>query len=309
MLKFNPNSRIILCCLVLYLCHACGPASSDQPRTRLSFNSGWKFSKGDFDKASTPDFDDSGWRDLDLPHDWGIEGPFTEEVGFKGGYLPYPGIGWYRKSFTVPQDTRNLMIEFDGIMRNSNVWLNGEYLGGWPYGYTSFSLDLTDKINRNGENLLAVRVENQDSSSRWYPGSGIYRNVWLTFTGPVHVAHWGTFITASEIIDDGADIKASTILINADSVTARVELSTSILDENGQVLTTVKQRDIHVNPGQETEISQQLEVENPRLWDIDDPHIYIAQTTVIREGKTLDTYQTPFGIRYFHFDPDKGFFL
>jgi len=309
MLKFNPNSGIILCCLVLYLCHACDPAPAEQSRTRTSFNTGWKFSKGDFDKASTPDFDESGWRDLDLPHDWGIEGPFTEEVGFKGGYLPYPGIGWYRKSFTVPQDTRNLMIEFDGIMRNSKVWLNGEYIGGWPYGYTSFAMDLTDKINRNGENLLAVRVENQDSSSRWYPGSGIYRNVWLTFTNPVHVAHWGTFLTASEIIDNGADIKASTILKNADSVTARVELSTSILDENGQVLTTVKQWDIHVNPGQETEISQQLEFENPRLWDINDPHLYEARTRVVQEGITLDTYRTPFGIRYFHFDPDKGFFL
>jgi len=309
MLKFNPNSRIILYCLIVYLCHACGPASSDQQRTRINFNSDWKFSKGDFDKAYTADFDESGWRDLDLPHDWGIEGPFTQEVGFKGGYLPYPGVGWYRKSFTVQQDTRNLMIEFDGIMRNSKVWLNGEYLGGWPYGYTSFTLDLTDKINRNGENLLAVRVENQDSSSRWYPGSGIYRNVWLTFTGPVHVAHLGTFITASEILDNSAEIKVSTTLKNSDNVMARVELSTSILDEHGQVLTTVKQRDIHVDPGQETEISQQLEVENPRLWDINDPYLYQARTRVIQEGKTLDTYRTPFGIRYFHFDPDKGFFL
>ena len=122
-----------------------------------------------------------------------LRGPFTKEVSYKGGYLPYPGRGWYRKSFFVSSDTKNMSIEFDGIMRNSKVWLNGEYIGGWPYGYTSFALDITDKIKRGSKNLIAVSVENQDHSSRWYPGSGIYRNVWLTETDPVHVDHWGTF--------------------------------------------------------------------------------------------------------------------
>lgn len=309
MLTFNIKNGIILCSLALFLCQACDLFQNEQYRTRLSFNSGWKFSKGDFDKASHPGFDDSEWRDLDLPHDWGIEGPFTEEVGFKGGYLPYPGVGWYRKSFTVPNDSRNLMIEFDGIMRNSQVWLNGEYIGGWPYGYTSFALDLSDKVKKEAENLLAIRVENQDSSSRWYPGSGIYRNVWLTYTNTVHVAHWGTYVTASEILENSADVKATTTLKNSDSIETSVVLLTSILDENWQVLTTVKQKDIHIQPGQETEIIQHLTVDNPRLWDINDPYMYMAMTTVIQGKQILDTYQTPFGIRYFHFDPDKGFFL
>ncbi|MBA7521605.1 Beta-galactosidase BoGH2A [subsurface metagenome] len=309
MIKLNIMKTIILLLLVVFMFDACSRQSMQTSRKRENFNAEWKFSKGDHENAYTVDFDDSKWREMDLPHDWAIEGPFTQEVGFKGGYLPYPGLGWYRKSFTVPTDTKNLLIEFDGIMRNSKIWLNGEYIGGWPYGYTSFAIDLTDKINREGENLMAVRVENQDSSSRWYPGSGIYRNVWLTYTNPVHVAHWGTYITSPEISAEKAIVDVRTILKNKNNSIAHVSLTTSIVNNNGTVLTTLKKEDISIEANQEIEIQQDLEIEHPVLWDIETPNLYKAVSSISLDGKIIDNYETPFGIRYFHFDPDKGFFL
>ena len=170
-------------------------------RRKEKFNAGWRFIKEDVKGAEAFDFDDSSWRELNVPHDWAIEGPFTKEVAFKGGYLPYPGVGWYRKAFMIDWGAEYVRVEFDGVMRGAKVWLNGEYVGGWPYGYSSFSFDLTGHIRRGQKNVLAVRVENEDNSSRWYPGSGIYRNVWLVFTGEVHVEHWGTFVTANRITE------------------------------------------------------------------------------------------------------------
>lgn len=287
----------------------CSRQSMNTFRKRESFNAEWKFSKRDHENAYVVDFDDSKWREIDLPHDWAIEGPFTREVSFKGGYLPYPGVGWYRKSFTVPQDTKNLIIEFDGIMRNSKIWLNGEYIGGWPYGYTSFALDLTDKINREEQNLIAIRVENQDSSSRWYPGSGIYRNVWLTYTNTVHVAHWGTFITTPEISTELAKVELKTTIKNADKSSANIELRTSIIDGNGIPISTKEKQNIIIETNKEIEIIQNLEIKNPNLWDIDTPNLYKAVTSIFQNSKIVDKYETIFGIRYFHFDPDKGFFL
>ncbi|MHC5074503.1 MAG: sugar-binding domain-containing protein, partial [Planctomycetota bacterium] len=202
------SSLLIFCIIVLTFTWSCSAVSEDplinlenpEERTTLSFNHGWKFLKvgeesDESENLRELDFDDSEWRSLDLPHDWAIEGPFTKEVSFQGGYLPYPGIGWYRKEFTIPSEAKRVRIEFEGVMRDAKVWLNGQYIGGWPYGYSSFSFDLTEHIQRGQKNVIAVRVENEDESSRWYPGSGIYRNVWLTFTNPVNVEHWGTFIT------------------------------------------------------------------------------------------------------------------
>jgi beta-galactosidase len=210
--------------LAIIIISGCSTGSNENVRQRLKFNTDWKFSKGDFENGQMVEFNDEDWRTIDLPHDWAIEGPFTQDVSFKGGYLPYPGVGWYRKSFEVSKGAKNLAIEFDGIMRNSKVWLNGKYIGGWPYGYTSFRLDISDKIKLQGENILAVRVENQDRSSRWYPGSGIYRNVWLTQTHPVHVAHWGTFITTPEITKELAKVIMKTTLENKEQNNASVSL-------------------------------------------------------------------------------------
>jgi beta-galactosidase len=301
--------KILLLTLIICLLTACGSSVSEQVRLRENFNSGWKFSPGDIENAQNANFNDSEWRALDLPHDWAIEGPFTTEVNYKGGYLPYPGVAWYRKTFKVRPETKNLMIECDGIMRDSKIWLNGEYIGGWPYGYTSFSIDLTDKIAREKENVIAIRVENQDNSSRWYPGSGIYRNVWLTYTNPIHVSHWGTYICTPVITEDVAEVQVKTWVQNTESKLANAEIITEIIDGNGDIVAKVKEDEVAIEAQQKTEIVQHLEITGPDLWSVESPNLYKAVTTIISEGKLVDTYETPFGVRYFHFDPDKGFFL
>ncbi len=301
--------NIFLLTLIVFILTACDSTITEQARLRESFNSGWKFSLGDNENAQNANFNDSEWRALDLPHDWAIEGPFTQEVNYKGGYLPYPGVAWYRKTFKVRPETKNLMIECDGIMRNSKIWLNGSYIGGWPYGYTSFSIDLTDKIDREKENVIAIRVENQDNSSRWYPGSGIYRNVWLSYTNPIHVSHWGTYITTPGITEYLAEVKVKTWVNNSESKVANVEVSTEILDYNGDLLAKTNEDNISLEAKQQTEIVQHLKIPDPNLWSVDSPYLYKAVTSIISEGKVVDTYETTFGVRYFHFDSDKGFFL
>ncbi len=299
---------LILFFFLLVIGIGCRNSLENQSRTRINFNSGWKFIKGDVKDAHTPDFDDSNWRQLNLPHDWGIEGPFTQDVNFKGGYLPYPGTGWYRKSFNVPSDAKCVLIEFDGIMRNSKIWLNGEYVGGWPYGYTSFAIDLSKKIKRGDENLIAVRVENQDSSSRWYPGSGIYRNVWLTYTNTVLVAHWGTYIITPRVTKEEADVEITITIKNKEETEANAEVETSVIDMSGYV-TAQKKQNINIAANKELEVIQDFKVTNPKLWDIENPYLYRAVTIISRNGIIIDEYETPFGIRTFHFDSEKGFFL
>jgi beta-galactosidase len=301
--------NILLLALIFSLLKACDNSTAEQVRLRENFNPAWKFSHGDIENAHSVNFDDSEWRVLDLPHDWAIEGPFTEEVNYKGGYLPYPGVAWYRKSFKVRPGTQNLVLECDGIMRNSKIWLNGEYVGGWPYGYTSFHIDLTDKIEREDENIIAIRVENQDYSSRWYPGSGIYRNIWLTYTNPIHVSHWGTYITTPVINEDHAKVEVKTWINNSASYSASLELSTVIVDANGDLLSRKTQDNITIDAGAQEEMVQQLEIKDPKLWSVDSPYLYKAISSVIYEGKVVDEYETTFGVRYFHFDSDKGFFL
>jgi len=160
---------------------------------RIRFNDDWRFFKGEAAGAESPDYDDAQWRTLALPHDWAIEGPFDRANNANTGGLPVSGTGWYRKHFVLPAEAQghHFSVEFDGAMSNAHVWLNGHEIGERPYGYSSFALDLTPYLRWDGENVLAVRLKPEPDSSRWYPGAGIYRNVWLTMTGPVHVAHWG----------------------------------------------------------------------------------------------------------------------
>ena len=185
---------------------------------RQSFDESWRFFKGEAPGAETPAFQDSSWRRLDLPHDWAIEGPFDPKANPHTGALPIFGTGWYRRHFTVADSLkgRYLTLEFDGAMANSKVWLNGQELGGRPYGYIGFSVDLTPYLKFGGaENVLAVRLTPEDHSSRWYPGAGIYRNVWLDITGPVHVARWGTYVTTPQVSDEQAAVQVKTEVRNA----------------------------------------------------------------------------------------------
>ncbi len=283
-------------------------------RTRDSFNDGWKFTKHDTDApkikgSEKPDFDDSAWESIDLPHDWAISGPFTEEVDSAEGRLPFPGVGWYRKTFKAPAEGKHVFVEFDGVMKDAQVWLNGTKLGAWPYGYSSFSFELTDHLKyKNQDNVIAVRCENQIESSRWYPGSGIYRNVWLTVVEPVHVAHWGTYVTTPEVSDSKAIVKIQTRIQNQASESKDVTLETTIVDARGNKIAT-NEVSGRINSNAGKRFTRKLKVSSPIRWDIDNPHLYKAIVWVKTNGKVVDEYNTNFGIRTFRFEADKGFFL
>src|SRR5579871_3404111 len=191
---------------------------------------------GDGVSYTKADFSDAGWRPLTLPHDWGIEGPFKQEYPGETGKLPWWGVGWYRKHFTIPASDpgRRVYLDVDGAMSHAAVWLNGQFVGGWPYGYASWRLDLTPYVKAGGENVLAIRLDNPPDSSRWYPGGGIFRNVWLVKTAPVHVAHWGTYVTTPDISPAAATINLKVTIENNSVDAAEVTVSTEFfsLDDN-----------------------------------------------------------------------------
>src|SRR5207302_3439621 len=178
------------------------------------------------------DFDDGGWRRVNLPHDWGIEGPFKQEYSGDTGKLPWWGIAWYRKHFRLPAGDRGkqVSLEVDGAMAYAAVWLNGHFVGGWPYGYASWSVDLTPYLNESGDNIVAIRLDNPPDSSRWYPGGGIYRNVWLVKTGPIHVGHWGTYITTPVITQDAASVNVRVSVEDRSAAPATVKVSAEIYE-------------------------------------------------------------------------------
>jgi len=299
---------ILLFSFLAFYCLGCTSTIDEQVRVRQKFNDGWKFSKGDFEKASIAEFDDSEWRALNLPHDWAIEGPFSQEVYFQGGFLPYPGTGWYRKSFNISAQGKIALLEFDGVMMNPKVWVNGEFAGEWAFGYSSFAIDITKYLKPNEENVVAVRVENIDFSSRWYPGSGIYRNVWLTLTDPVHIAHWGTFVTTPQISDDNASVKMETWIENQSGQSQEINVETTLLDPAGNLVASAT-KSTKIDAGAQLKIEQQMQVEKPQRWDVDTPNMYLAVSKIKQNAKTIDDYETPFGIRTFRFDAEKGFFL
>ncbi len=319
---------------LLFSCASPQP-QADNARSQ-DFTAGWLFRLGDDPQASAPDYDDSGWRKLNLPHDWAIEGDFdpNNPSGTGGGALP-GGIGWYRKTFTADEADRGKIfrIDFDGVYMNSTVYLNGKELGTRPYGYISFSYDLTPHLNWGGENVLAVRVDNSEQpNSRWYSGCGIYRNVWLTRLNPVHVDQWGTYITTGHVSAESAHLTIRTQLkydfpaadkkmatlpdgmeveIDLNPLTIReVELLSQLLDADGKVVgeATVACQAV---PGRITEAEQEMTLQQPHLWDIDTPYLYMVRSIVkdALTGEVLDTYDTPIGIRSFEFTADKGFFL
>ncbi|UCC74550.1 MAG: beta galactosidase jelly roll domain-containing protein, partial [Gemmatimonadota bacterium] len=229
--------------VLLFLCAVAGSAIAQErsrpSRQRLLMDYGWMFTRGEAAGAEEPSFDDSGWRSLDLPHDWSIEGPYDENAptGGRGGYLP-TGIGWYRRAFTLPEGSsgRRVSIEFDGVYQMSDVWINGHHLGRRPYGYVSFYYDLTPHLVE-GENVVAVRVDNsRQPNSRWYSGSGIYRHVWLTVTNPLHIGHWGTYVTTPEVDAASALVAVRTRIVNDGSGERRGTLRSAILDASGAQL-------------------------------------------------------------------------
>ncbi len=283
-------------------------AANAGARQRLSFDEGWKFSRGDFPGAEVAAFSDQTCRDVGLPHDWSIEGPYSkdEPTGGSGGYLP-TCFGWYRKRFTLPAANRRVQIEFDGVYQRSDVWINGQHLGFRPYGYSSFAYDLTPHLN-TGENVIAVRVDNSlQPNSRWYSGSGIYRHTWLTTTDAVHIAHWGVCVRTSQVSANSAVIEIATTVRNDTAQEKLCSLQTTLVDATGKAVQSATSS-AHIPAGSEHIVMQRVALAKPELWSPAHPVLYVASTRLQAEG-SADDVATPFGIRDARFDVDQGFLL
>jgi len=265
-------------------------------------------------------FDDRGWRLVNLPHDWAIEGPFNAgHVGGGMGRLPSPGVGWYRKTLDIPASDagKSIFLDVDGAMSYAVVWLNGRLVGGWPYGYASWRVDLTPYIVPGGTNQLAIRLDNPPDSSRWYPGAGIYRNVWLTKTPPVHVGQWGTFVTTPEVSRERATVNLKVMVDNDSKQSANISVATEIFALNtngvpvGAAVANMASKDLPIAAGKSAVVEGVASVTHPKLWGpppTQQPNRYVAITAVSQDGKLLDRYETRFGIRTIECQPD-GLFV
>ena len=297
---------------VIYLLLCFGPSHAQTVLTgeKVSFNQGWKFHKGEAEGAERPSFNDSGWRELTLPHDWAIEGPFSRDYNARAGGLPFHGTGWYRKSFTLPAESKDKQVEitFDGAMYNAHVWINGTFLGNRPFGYIGFHYDLTPYLARDGKNVIAVRLQPEDLSSRWYPGAGIYRNVWLSINDPVHFKTWGTFITTPGVTNKNAEIQVETEIVNAETVPARVKWITKIMDAEGKVVAK-KSTPVSLSPSESLIKKMTLKVPKPNLWDTETPYLYTVLLQIERNDQVVENQTEPLGIRTLRYEVGKGFFL
>lgn len=282
-----------------------------QHSSRQNFNQDWKFALGAPDKAAQTSFSDSDWRSLNLPHDWAIEGDFSIEnpSGTGGGALP-GGIGWYRKHFTINISPEEVVyIDFDGAYMNASVFINGHYLGTRPYGYASFSYDITPYIHSGKDNVIAVKVDNAEQpNSRWYSGCGIYRNVWLRKLNKVHVGLWGQQVTPYDITANEGKVCIVTTVENLTGKKTKANIKTRILDASGKVLAST-QAAVNLKKGQNCSSEQNLTVSEPQLWSIETPHLYSVVSDILVNGKVVDSYTTVTGFRNIHFDAEKGFSL
>jgi len=311
----NRYRRTGLVLVVFVGCLASIAASSsevfDEGRIVEDFDNGWRFVRGDIQGAEVKEFDDSEWKELDLPHDWSIEGTFAKNNagGKSGGYLPL-GIGWYRKHFSIVADAsnKNLYIEFDGIYKDSEVWINGHSLGRRWYGYVDFRYDLTPWINWGEENVIAVRVNNSKQTCRWYSGSGIYRHVKLILTDKVQIGHRGVYITTPEITASHAKVNVITTVKNRDTKKKLCSVRMKLLDSDRKLLVSIATS--HLIPaGGKHDFSGNLIVISPQLWSVESPSMYYVQTSVRADGRMVDDMTTPFGIRRIRWDPQKGLFI
>ena len=312
---------------------------SELGRQRMSLDEGWRFAFGHaadpqrdfnfgadhslFSKTGISEgvvhpakFDDSGWRPVDLPHDWAVELPFDETAVFHHGFKPVgrgspaTTIGWYRKSFEVPETDRGrrITIEFDGVFRDCTAWMNGHYLGRHESGYCSFQYDLTEYVLYGQKNVLTVRVDASHFEGWFYEGAGIYRHVWLVKTAPVHVAHWGVFVKARPIAGRGA-ISTEVTVVNESDRPVVIALGGTVLDAEGRSVAKCSRDGIALKPWQRRKVTVKTEVKRPKLWSLNEPNLYTWRTTVQQERRAADNVDTVFGIRSIRFDPDRGFFL
>ena len=280
-------------------------------RTVTDFDKGWRFHLGDVPGAENSSANDADWRKLNLPHDWSIEGSFSKDnpASPEGGALP-GGIGWYRKTFTVSAASQNKLvyIDFDGVYQKSDVWINGHHLGFRPNGYISFRYELTPYINFGGKNTIAVKVDNSvQPNSRWYSGSGIYRNVWLVTTNKIAIDHWGTYIITPTVTNAAATVQIQTSINDVSN--GKLKLKTTVYDELGKEVKSITSDVEAAHESAQSVVQQELTVPSPQLWSVNRPYLYKAVSQLLVGTYTEDTYTTSFGIRYFNFDADKGFSL
>lgn len=300
--------------------------SQTNPRKTELLDENWKFIQKEISNGASVDCKDSDWETVKVPHDWAIRGQFDLNIDKqvvqvkqdgeqkpqmrtgRTGALPVFGVGWYRRQIKVPADDKgkHIFVEFDGAMSQAKVYLNGEFVGEWPYGYSSFSFELTDKIKFGTENVLAVRLENKTESSRWYPGAGIYRNVRLVTTSDVHIKHWGTYLTTPVVSDKKSEICIKTSLENDHVSDQKITLVTEILNNKGDI---VAENRVSRSFQDTVTFKQTISVAKPQLWSIETPTLYKAISKIYVGNVLKDVYETPFGIRTLRFDKDKGFFL
>ncbi len=298
-----------MACIGLLACASIAWAGTDN--RAVSFDKGWKFTLGDNAGWSAADFNDASWRSLNLPHDWAIEGNFSQDnpSGTGGGALP-GGIGWYRKTFdfTPEMKDKSIYVDFDGAYMNATVYINGHELGTRPYGYASFSYNLTPWL-KPGKNVIAVRVDNAEQpNSRWYSGCGIYRHVWLRILNPVHVAQWGTFVRQDKVTKEAADLTVITEVENTGKHTVKAEMETYVIAPDGRVVAS-DARLLNLEEGDKTNVEQPLIVRDPLLWSVKTPHLYSVVNEIKVDGQTIDKYITKTGFRFLDFDAEKGFSL
>ncbi len=308
-LRFAPLVLLVSCCLATAWAQPVPQAGG--PRIRRSIDFDWLFELGDTADAKQPKYDDSKWRELNLPHDWSIEGTYDKDhpAGRSGGYLP-TGVGWYRKHLTWDDSWagQRVLLQFDGVYMNSDVWVNGQHVGRRPYGYVSFWYDITDCLD-SGDNIIAVRVDNSGGrTGRWYTGSGIYRHVWLTTVDPIHVPTWGTQIVAEQVSPEKALLRVATEVVNENDESREISLETLVVDGQGSQVATALER-VEVESGAENTVTCELNVNNPRLWTPETPQLYTLRSIVRQGDEIVDAVDTRTGIREVCATVDRGFLL
>jgi beta-galactosidase len=319
-------SIFTLIIIVITICISETLLSQESPRSRESFNQGWKFVKyfnASDETAATdkepenlqlPSVNDNNWRSLDIPHDWAIEGPFSDTLENGTGLLPWKGIGWYRKHFVISENDKGkrIYIDFDGAMAYAKVWLNGKFVGEWPYGYTSFRLDLTPYVITGKENIIAVRLDTKSWDSRWYPGAGLYRNVWLVKTLPLHISYNGLFCSTPEIKKERGILSVQAEVENHinEAVPVTVKASVYKLDGTFELTGEPVAESVTVTaiiPAMEDHIFRfDIPVTDPVLWDIYNPELYRVSVTVLQGAMVTDSYESNFGFRTIEFTPRNG---
>jgi hypothetical protein len=303
------RTKIFLTSFALFIVSINITYSQPTVREKSSFDLGWKFHRGDLNAAKDPSFNDTSWRSINVPHDWSIEADFNSQYASCTAYLP-GGFGWYRKTFDIPKDYqgKTITIQFDGVYCNSEVWVNGKYIGKHPYGYTSFYYNLTSYLELGKKNVIAVRVDHMKyADTRWYSGSGIYRHVWLIATKKIHVAQWGTHVVTPEVTSSDAKVTVQTTIANDDKVNKTIKLLSSLVNENRKEVAAAETA-VPLSDSL-TSVNQAFSIHNPVLWNTENPYLYTVKTKIVSGADVIDEYETPFGVRTIKFDADKGFFL